>query len=75
MAHADALSRSSHDPPEETNVVGGLQILARKMEAEECLAIAQANDPTIIELKDRLQKKKTMPHERRSPQMKWVSVA
>lgn len=58
MAHADALSRSSHDPPEETNVVGGLQILARKMEAEECLAIAQANDPTIIELKDRLQKKK-----------------
>lgn len=45
MAHVDALSRSPHDPPEETDVVGGIQILATCVEVEDCLASRKLTIP------------------------------
>lgn len=37
MAHDDTLNDSPYNPPNETEVVGGLYILATRIEIDDCL--------------------------------------
>ncbi|KAL1417894.1 hypothetical protein MTO96_006035 [Rhipicephalus appendiculatus] len=71
MAHVDALSRSPCDPPDETEVVGGLQVLATCIEIDDCLAIAQQNDPDIQILKERLSRRQHLSNEDRRVQSEY----
>ncbi|KAL1427910.1 hypothetical protein MTO96_003068 [Rhipicephalus appendiculatus] len=71
MAHVDAMSRSPCDPPDETEVVGGLQVLASCIEIDDCLAIAQQNDPDIHILKERLSRRQHLSNEDRRVQSEY----
>ncbi|KAL1444019.1 hypothetical protein MTO96_030080 [Rhipicephalus appendiculatus] len=71
MAHVDALSRSPCDPPDETEVVSGLQVLATCIEIDDCLAIAQQNDPDIQILKERLSRRQHLSNEDRRVQSEY----